>query len=856
MAATYRVVRGDTLSEIAQKYKSQYGTTETEKTDTYAYLDRLLILNPDITNKNLIYVGQTIVLSGTAAKKTKSTAQRAVVNAFGLLATDSSNVKIYATWAWTKSNTDHYEIMWKYGARTTTGSVVKLVASESQTDLKEAVYSVSDPDYTEYVDFYVKPVSKTYKSGNKDVSYWTADWSKVKRHNMRDNPPLTPAQSNISTSIKDNTLTVTVKEANRLNADSLQIRILRHDDTVFRTASVKIGSSSSVKYNCTVPAGGEYKVRCRSSKNGHYSDWSDPTDSVFSSPPATEGIYELYALSESSVNIEWYAVENAETYEIQHTNNIRYFDANPSEVQSTTVDAAVNYAIITGIASGEERFFRVRATSENSTEPGPWSDIRSVVLGKKPAPPTTWSSATTIKENEPLTLYWVHNSVDGSSQTYAQLELTIGGETTTQTIQNSVEEEEKDKTSYYSIDTSQFTEGTTIQWRVRTAGVLTDDNGNHIYSDWSVQRDIDVYTTPTLLLNVTNSEDALFVDLESLPIKITATASGGNQRPIGYHLSVIANETYETVDNIGNEITVNENTTIYSKYFDTSDNPVNIELGAGDLSFANNISYTIRCIAAMDSGLTAEETYGPFTVAWKDEDAYWPIASIGYDNETYTTIIRPYCEDENEQLIENVKLSVYRREFDGSFTEIATGLDNTEETYVTDPHPALDFARYRIVSTREDTGETAYYDAPGYPIGEKAVIMQWDEVWTKFDIVNEAELDEPTWSGSLLRLPYNIDVSDKYSPDVSFVKYIGRDNPVSYHGTQVGHTSTWSVEIDKNDVDTLYALRRLARWMGNVYVREPSGSGYWAKVVVSYNQKHRELTIPVTFDITRVEGGA
>lgn len=107
----------------------------------------------------------------------------------------------------------------------------------------------------------------------------------------------------------------------------------------------------------------------------------------------------------------------------------------------------------------------------------------------------------------------------------------------------------------------------------------------------------------------------------------------------------------------------------------------------------------------------------------------------------------------------------------------------------------------------------------------------------------------------MLKLPYNIDVSDNYNPDVSFIEYVGRKHPVDYYGTQVGHTSTWNVAIEKDDTDTLYALRRLAEWMGRVYIREPSGSGYWASVKVSFSQTHCELTIPVTLDVTRVEGG-
>ena len=62
-------------------------------------------------------------------------------------------------------------------------------------------------------------------------------------------------------------------------------------------------------------------------------------------------------------------------------------------------------------------------------------------------------------------------------------------------------------------------------------------------------------------------------------------------------------------------------------------------------------------------------------------------------------------------------------------------------------------------------------------------------------------------------------------------------------------------EIEKADKETLYNLRRLQRWMGDVYVREPSGSGYWANVSVSFSKKHCDLTVPVTLDIARVEGG-
>jgi hypothetical protein len=214
-----------------------------------------------------------------------------------------------------------------------------------------------------------------------------------------------------------------------------------------------------------------------------------------------------------------------------------------------------------------------------------------------------------------------------------------------------------------------------------------------------------------------------------------------------------------------------------------------------------------------------------------------------------------YCEVEEKTIVEDVFMSVYRREFDGGFTEIGTNLDVKKNTTVVDPHPSLDFARYRIVATSATTGAVSFYDLPGYPVGGKAVILQWDEAWSSFETEETAVLEQPAWTGSLLKLPYNVDVSDNHSSDVALVNYIGRSNPVSYYGTQIGATASWSVAIDKNDKETLYALRRLQRWMGDVYVREPSGSGYWANVKVSFSQKHLELIIPVTLDITRVEGG-
>lgn len=212
-------------------------------------------------------------------------------------------------------------------------------------------------------------------------------------------------------------------------------------------------------------------------------------------------------------------------------------------------------------------------------------------------------------------------------------------------------------------------------------------------------------------------------------------------------------------------------------------------------------------------------------------------------------------EENNPELDQTTLLSVYRRDFDGGFTEIGADLPNTGQIMLTDSHPALDYARYRIIAKSGTTGAIYYTDIPGVEIGEKAIIINWNDYVTYLDVEDDTERAELPWYGNMLKLPYNVDVADNNNIDTNMNEYIGRDHPVSYYGTHTGETATWNVDIDKRDTQSLYMLRLLRIYKGDVYVREPSGSGYWAHIVISFNQKHTVPVIPVTISITRVEGG-
>lgn len=904
-ATTHTVVRGDTLWGIAEKYLGS-GTKYTQ----------LAAIN-DIPNPDLIYVGQVIKLTsdgGSSSSSSSSDAKQVTIKQFGLQA-DIDNV-LFITWTWSRSNTEEYEVRWDYY----TNNFTWFGGTSSTTTTKDKFATYNIPSNATQVRVRVRPVSKTYKDGDKDVKYWTAEWCSWQKHAVEIKPD-TP--TGLTATLEG--LELKAELSNLKGEPSLiQFEVVKDNSTTYKIEKVKV-ETGSASYLCKVTAGSYYKVRCRAYKDGVWSEWSDYSNNFESAPAVPAGFTKCEpgepSLDGPTIVLEWASIATAAKYDIEYTNVKSYFDTT-NQVTSINGVTTTTYQIVSGLEDGKEYFFRIRSVNSGG-DTSEWSEVSSTILGKEPSPPTTWASTTTVIVGEPLYFYWIHNSEDGSSLTYSHVRVLADG---VEVLSFDIDHTKDDETTTgsYEFDTSTYSEGTQLQWAVRTAGI------SKIYSDYSIQRTVDIYAQPRLEITLTNNEGSAFETLGSFPFNISAVPGPATQSPVWYHLEITSNEIYETVDNVGNVKMVSVGDQIFSKHFDISTS-LETAISAGDVHLENNVSYTVTCTVSMNSGLTATAS-SEFTVSWV-KNIYKPDARIGIDEDTLSAYISPfcetrslvfhkvnqlgsvyvvdttvtyesvsraynrvtytengvtkyrsvvieplgvtitgeevyrgvttngtevmYCEVETYTAVEDVTLAVYRREFDGSFTELARGLDGTKNTYVTDPHPSLDYARYRIVATSKSTGSVCYYDPPGYPVGGKSVVIQWDEAWSEFDTFgNEDALEQPPWSGSMLKLPYNIDVSNTHSADVSLVEYIGRKHPVSYYGTQLGESATWNVVIEKKDINTLYALRRLAVWMGDVYVREPSGSGYWANIKVSFSQKHCELTIPVTIEVTRVEGGA
>lgn len=934
---TYKVKRGDNLTKICDGRCGKDVAASISGNTVSAKIQTLKKLN-NIKNINLIYTGQILKLntSGSSSGSTTTTtkpANEVKITGLGLQSEDRTGRELIVVWDWTKDKTAGYKIKWTYFNPMQGAGWV--LGSESEVDGYGSLYNQSSYSAPEYATKAAVQIRPYYKDKDK-IKYWAdIKYCKAKEYDFSDNDPLPPPTPSDPV-IDDRTLTVRIDEivAADLDAVSVKFNIVKDNtSSVYTSPAVAINTASNyVSHICTqkLDYGALYKVRaCSVSAKGKTSGWSSFSGNVGTKPSAPKSITSCYASKKSdgstSVHLEWEPVTTATAYIVEYTTREDYFDNPTGDVTEVPVEDKNTSVDIHNLAIGATYYFRVKAVREvpegTTTENSDPSPVVSLPVGSQPAAPTTWSTAKSAFAGDMMELNWTHNASDGSRQTYAQLKLKINDvekgpfifkNETTETDENEVMDSVTcpygTAISYkgalrFVLDTNNETlQDAKIEWQVQTAGITESFTNSSIY--WSVPRTIYIYEKPTLEMSmVTDLADpngTIIENLESFPFYIRAHVALDSyeiQRPIGYHLRVVSNEFYETVDDTGRTTTVNIGDAVYSKYFDTEETLI-VEMSANNIDLVSNIPYTVSCTANMSSGLTIQSDPYDFSVDWIDLE-YNLDADIDVDTRSYTATIIPHCavlepilyedgmevvignrytDDENVYLcvvsgipesildtnyltletvepnVENVTLSVYRREYDGTFTEIATGIPN-DSTSVTDPHPALDYARYRIVATDTLTGAISFYDMTGYPVNCTSIIIQWDEEWSTYNVSDEVVLDTPDWSGSLLKLDYNVEVSDNRKREVELIKYVGREHPVSYYGTQRDETSSWKVVIPKDDAETIYALRRLSIWAGDVYVREPSGMGYWASVGVSFDQKYDDVTIPVTIDITRVEGG-
>ncbi len=711
----------------------------------------------------------------------------------------------------------------------------------------------------------LKMTSKKFKkTKDKEVKFFTGGYGKWKKLGINNamNDPDDPEAPNYQVDYSTNKLLVYMVHRDEVS-NYMEFKLA--EDKVFNdkeeagsyvTQKAKISNTGYVAYEgWTLRPGHVYRLAARawkdSSASSEWSEWS----AVFEPGPESLADFTAKANSPTSIltswaNIganvtEWKEIHSPVTYTLEMIAEDKdLYDKTLSEVtnldfalrsgslkseevgqtseyvnNSDIVSSTRSY-LLQGLDTGQRYFLRLRPKNEYGPA-ATYTAIHEVILGCKPSAPTAWSESNTITDGSDPIFYWNHNSVDGSAERKSKLEYSINnGAVTSTEIANPKDSngEWKTETRSYTLF-GEYSDGTTIKWRVATSGVFEE------YSDFSDWQEIKIYTQPSVVMTGATG---------SFPMSITGTLTPTTQTAKDMAIQIYANETHYVIDQNADLKKVDAGELIFSK----TSNSLSMDINAFDLPFGSEAAYTIKMLVNTTAGLTAETSA------------------------TFTTGARTFSE--NNAINASVELHPESLSADITTEDIADKLAKTHRIDVdgrhvtvdgTDKYTPLRDAVYRAIYFAVDGSSVEYKDLGPYSFGE----ADWSKAtWANNqlhrpqDVVLGAFIQwgEDNW----LSLLYNLDISPSYKISSTAVEYDGRTDPVTYYNSMQSQTDSWSFDVLKEDRDTLNKLRQLALYAGDVYVREPRGIGYWAHVEVSFSETHANPIVPVSLTITRSNG--
>ena len=760
---------------------------------------------------------------------------------------------------------------------------------------------------------YKKVTGKKKKYKAVSTEYFSSSWSEWVEYNFSTNAPDAPSVT------ADCTGTTIVSKVTTDPSDTkttnIRFRYYAGSELMGITQWLPV-ENHYVEYSYAGEINKTYRVQAQAMNNisGGESIWGAFSE-VKTVPAAPTNLTAVAGSEEGTIIIDWDdvpGVSGENGYSIEYANNKSYFDSS-SEVQSASSTAST---ITLRIDLGYTWYFRVRAS--NAAGNSAWSDIIEQVVAKPPGAPTTWTNKSNFKTDETVRLYFTHNASDNSKMQKYTISYKINGVQQSDIVVNAPTTTGENPIFYYDLGT--YSADTTILWKIKTKGAHADygpysverevkvyvQPAINISVNESITKfpiDVVLTTSPSgqkaisysVVISSTESYETynhlgneIFVNANSvLYSKIFVNSNDDNPFEFSILPSEIAVEQGQTYL-MRVEVSMNSGLTAFDEAVITMDfdrktyepdaeldfnydqytcliTPVCYSLDAPYVAEVAESTYEMSHISfnrsVFENYVNGEYGTYPFIFSkgWKYNNASVNLANYGIT----LSGVSPKKDDEiiityerRNDLDPDVKLSVYRKNTDSSFTEIITDLDNTGNSVTIDPHPNFGTATYRIIARNPETGAIGYNDVD-IDINISSIVIQWDEEYKSTITRDESLLDldaiDPIYSGSILELPYNIKTSESNSKDISLVEYIGRSHPVSYYGTQRGSKASWNTEIDKRDKVTLNLLRILDVWPGDVYVREPNGTGYKASISISFSIDYDSLVIPITIDVTHVE---
>lgn len=519
------------------------------------------------------------------------------------------------------------------------------------------------------------------------------------------------------------------------------------------------------------------------------------------------------------VNFGW-RWSDATVLEIGYADSQYAWQSNEPPKTCLVEDRGATKWVVQGLTVGKTWYFRARYKGIQDGEEvySAWSNQAKIDLATNPETPTLTLNKGFVLPGGTVAASWTYSNEDGSPQQSAQVCLaTVSGTTVTYGKVLAHAGAEQTVTVPFK-----WVAGTQYHLAVRVK------SASGRYSDWSTPAGIYCPAAPTMSLGAITDDT-----LTSLADPFTATMHTDNTtgqyslsilRATDFHVarpddSIFDGFEGETIWTASDSCPVGSSSASYTI---TKDDLV------GQLDDGGH--YTLTGIVTDDYGQTATASV-PFVVDWAHK----------------ASIAKPVIKTDKRQLavritptaptgyVEGDTFDIYRLTVDKPELIVQDGEYGT--TYV-DPYPAFGkLSGHRVVAKTatgsyitEDTG-IAWYDL-GYDDGDTIECL---------DMIIDAD-------GMQIRLPLNIELSNRWQKDFQRTAYLGGSVQGDWNPAVLRDLSAKTVIVRDVDTGELMDMRDLANYAGPAHIRTPDGSSFACDIQVAEDAAYN--TSKVTYNLT------
>lgn len=544
-----------------------------------------------------------------------------------------------------------------------------------------------------------------------------------------------------------------------------------------------VGASAENYTDNSTSANRRYRYRVRAYGAGGYSGY-DTSDYIYTTPAAPSSVLaEKTGAQAVQLSIEG-AAPWATSYAVERSTD--------GGSQWESAGAPASFPWVDSEAPAGTVVYRVAAV--RGSLQSAWAQSNSVTTITPPLAPTVTGLPNVAATGSTLTVQWVPNHPDGSAQTQAQVECTIGdGSPQTATVDGAA--------TSYTLPASATAAAGTVKVRVRTHGLDPD------WGAWSAYSTVAVAVPPSAHFTNPASDGAT---VAALPLVLAWDASD----PTG-----IASQTLALMGADGS--------TLLTRQLDGTARSFQIDDSVYALSNLSDYELVLTVLGGSSLATVAERS---FSTDWAEPAQ--PTADLGTDPADLSCAVTVHAGTGTGDEPEAVSFSVVRVLADGSQWLVADGL--TDGQGCIDPLPPLNVDFSYLVTAYAETGVSSALTVPARVEAVLAAFNFGDAAAT----CELARLD-PSWS---------------HSPKRSGTLYHFADGgeagglPVPYGGADVD--STRSMGFTVLDPGQLRRLQELAAKYYTCWYRDVYGGRALCAVAWSFSSGIPYGKVDVSADMT------